>query len=172
MEGDRKLGPIVSSEHLMTPEGWQFSELEYGMIMAFNAFSRWMTRCMAATGYPDFNPLDVLVLHNLNHRKREKRLVDVAFVLNIEDIHTVSYSVKKLMKLDLVTGEKRGKEMFYATTEKGRKACADYGKLRELCLIGPARAAVGDLDALSDAAQVLRGVSGNYDQASRAAASL
>ncbi|NQU56828.1 MAG: transcriptional regulator, partial [Rhodospirillales bacterium] len=31
---------IVSSEHLASEDGWQFSEFEYGMIIAYNAFSR------------------------------------------------------------------------------------------------------------------------------------
>ena len=69
--------PIVSSEHLASPDSWQLSEFEYGLIIAYNAFSRWMIRCMGAAGHVDFSPLDILVLHNVNHRKREKRLIDI-----------------------------------------------------------------------------------------------
>ena len=163
---------IVSSEHLATEDGGQFSEFEYGMIIAYNAFSRWMTRCMNAVGYQDFNPLDVLVLHNVNHRKRAKRLVDVAFVLNVEDQHTVNYSLKKLTKAGLVEGEKRGKEIFYSTTKTGKDACTEYGRLRELCLISPATSSNVDKEEISRTAKVLRNASGLYGQASRAAASL
>ncbi|MCZ4282469.1 winged helix DNA-binding protein [Kiloniella laminariae] len=163
--------PIVSSEHLASEQGWQMSELEYGMIIAFNGFSRWMVRCMNATGLHDFNPLDVLVLHNVNHRKREKRLNDICFVLNIEDPHTVNYSLKKLIKGKLVKGSKRGKEIFYSTTEEGIKACAEYRKIRDLCLIDPAVATETKFDEIARTAQILRSVSGLYDQASRAAAS-
>ena len=163
---------IVSSEHLATEGGWQFSEFEYGLIIAYNAFSRWMTRCMSAVGYQDFNPLDVLVLHNVNHRGRAKRLVDVAFVLNVEDQHTINYSLKKLVKAKLVESETRGKEMFYSATKEGQKACEEYGKIRELCLIGPASSTNVDKDEISRTAKVLRSSSGLYGQASRAAASL
>jgi len=163
---------IVSSEHLATEGGWQFSEFEYGLIIAYNAFSRWMVRCMGAVGYQDFNPLDILVLHNVNHRGRAKRLVDVAFVLNVEDQHTVNYSLKKLTNAGLVQGEKRGKEMFYSTTEVGKEACAEYGKVRELCLISPAESANVDKEEISRSAKVLRSTSGFYGQASRSAASL
>lgn len=163
---------IVSSEHLASEQGWQLSELEYGMIMAFNAFSRWMERCMTAVGYNDFKPLDVLVLHNVNHREREKRLVDIAFVLNIEDLHTVNYSLKKLIKAKLVVGVKRGKEMFYSTTATGQDVCDNYRKVRELCLIESATATDLNFPELSKSATVLRSVSGLYDQASRSAASL
>jgi len=163
---------IVSSDHLATEGGWQFSEFEYGLIIAYNAFSRWMVRCMGAVGFHDFNPLDVLVLHNVNHRGRAKRLADVAFVLNVEDQHTVNYSLKKLFKAGLVESEKRGKEMFYSTTQTGQEACTEYGRLRELCLISPATLSNVDKDEISHTAKVLRSSSGLYGQASRAAASL
>ncbi|MCW8862504.1 MAG: winged helix DNA-binding protein [Rhodospirillales bacterium] len=166
--GHQTMIPIVSSEHLASPEAWQLSEFEYGLIVAHNAFSRWTTRCMAAVGHADFSPLDVLVLHNVNHRRRAKRISDICFLLNIEDTHTVNYSLKKLVKAELVKGERRGKERFYQATEAGKKVCKDYRDLRERCLIGP----LHDMDSLSHMATLLRMLSGLYDQAARAAASV
>lgn len=164
--------PIVSSEHLTSPDSWHLSEFEYGMIIAHNAFSRWMTRCMSAAGYTDFSPLDVLVLHNVNHRNREKRLVDICFVLHVEDHHTVNYSLKKLVKVGLVGKEKRGKEIFYSTTEEGSGVCKKYREIRERCLTSVYRNLEQDGTEVSAAASLLRLLSGLYDQASRAAASL
>ncbi len=164
--------PIVSSEHLTSPDSWQLSEFEYGMIIAHNAFTRWMIRCMGAAGFVDFSPLDILVLHNVNHRKREKRLIDICFVLHVEDHHTVNYSLKKLVKADLVGREKRGKEIFYFATEKGQKACKQYREIREKCLTSAYRAMDKESDEMRDAAALLRLMSGIYDQASRAASSL
>jgi predicted MarR family transcription regulator len=164
--------PIVSSEHLASPDSWQLSEFEYGMIIAYNAFSRWMIRCMGAAGHVDFSPLDILVLHNVNHRKREKRLIDICFVLHVEDHHTVNYSLKKLVKADLVGREKRGKEIFYSATEKGRVACQQYREIREKCLTSSYRTMDKESDEMRSAAALLRLMSGIYDQASRAASSL
>ena len=164
--------PIVSSEHLASPDSWHLSEFEYGMIIAHNAFTRWMIRCMNAAGYKDFSPLDVLVLHNVNHRQREKRLVDICFVLHIEDHHTVNYSLKKLVKLELVQKEKRGKEIFYTTTAAGSEACKKYREIRERCLTSVYRSLEQEGDEVSEAASLLRLLSGLYDQASRSAASL
>jgi len=164
--------PIVSSEHLASPDSWHLSEFEYGMIIAHNAFTRWMIRCMNAAGYKDFSPLDVLVLHNVNHRQREKRLVDICFVLHIEDHHTVNYSLKKLVKLELVQKEKRGKEIFYTTTPEGSEACKKYREIRERCLTSVYRSLEQEGDEVSEAASLLRLLSGLYDQASRSAASL
>ncbi|MDP1238611.1 hypothetical protein Q6335_27595, partial [Klebsiella pneumoniae] len=36
---------IVSSQHLVSERSAELSELEYALIMASNAFNRWMVRC-------------------------------------------------------------------------------------------------------------------------------
>jgi predicted MarR family transcription regulator len=164
--------PIVSSAHLATNKLMELSEFEFALMMASNAFNRWVVRCMNATGLHDLASLDVLVLHSVNHRDRSKRLADICLVLDIEDTHTVNYAMKKLVRLDLVSGEKRGKEIFYSTTESGRQYCLEYRKIRDQLLID-AMALIGqphgDLSRLAD---LMRALSGIYDQAARAAASL
>ena len=169
---DPAFAPIVSSEHLASSDSWPLSEFEYGMIIAHHAFSRWMIRCMHAAGYADFSSLDVLVLHNVNHRSRQKRLVDICFVLHVEDHHTVNYSLKKLVKNGLVEREKKGKEIYYTTTEEGRKVCNKYREIREQCLTSSYRNLIKDGSEMSQTAALLRLMSGLYDQASRAATSL
>ncbi|MEH6392545.1 MAG: winged helix DNA-binding protein [Sulfitobacter sp.] len=163
---------IVSSRHLAEGEGWEASELEYGMIIAYNAFSRWMTRCMAAAGNPDLTSLEILVLHNTNHRDREKRLTDICFLLNIEDTHTVNYALRKLLKSGLLEAEKRGKEVFYRTSESGTQLIEAYRAVRNACLIDSMGHTDIKGDDLREIAAQLRTISGQYDQASRAAASL
>ena len=163
---------IVSSRHLAEGDGWEASELEYGMIIAYNAFSRWMSRCMAAAGNPDLTPLEILVLHNTNHRAREKRLTDICFMLNIEDTHTVNYALRKLLKGGLLDAEKRGKEVFYRTSETGAELIEAYRAVRNTCLIDSMGRTDIKGDDLREIAAQLRAISGQYDQASRAAASL
>ncbi|HEX6959564.1 MAG TPA: winged helix DNA-binding protein [Ferrovibrio sp.] len=164
--------PIVSSAHLAESQLMELSEFEFGLMMAGNAFNRWVVRCMGAAGMRDLAALDVLVLHSVNHRDRPKRLADICLVLDIEDTHTVNYAMKKLVRLGLVSGERRGKEIFYSTTETGRSLCQAYRKIREellisaMALIGQPR---GDLSRMAD---LMRALSGIYDQAARAAASL
>ncbi len=163
---------IVSSRHLAEGEGWEASEFEFGLIIAYNAFNRWVQRCMAAAGMPELSPLESLVLHNTNHRDREKRLTDISFLLNVEDTHTINYALRKLRKLELVTSTKRGKEMFYRTSDTGQKLCEQYRKIRAQCLLEgiPATGITGE--ELRKIASSLRSLSGHYDQASRAASSL
>ena len=164
--------PIVSSAHLVSERSAELSEFEFGLTMTTHAFNRWMVRCMAAAGFPGLAPMDVLTLHLANHRGREKRLSDLCFMLNVEDSHVVNYALKKLARLGLVAGERRGKEIFWSTTEAGRAACARYREVREACLI-PALGAAGlDSREIGEAAARLRALSGLYDQAARAATSL
>lgn len=163
---------IVSSRHLAEGEGWEMSEFEFGLIIAFNAFSRWMTRCMAAAGHGDLNPLDILILHNVNHRGRDKRLNDICFLLNIEDSHTVNYALRKLSKFELIVSEKRGKEVFYRTSDAGAALCQAYRDVRRQCLLDASFGKDPSGEELRDIARILRALSGQYDQASRAAASL
>lgn len=169
---DQARRKIVSSRHLAEGEGWEASEFEFGLIIAFNAFSRWMVKCMAATGHTEMSPLEILVLHNVNHRGRDKRLSDVCFLLNIDDTHTVNYALRKLSKAGLIESEKRGKEVFYSTSKTGAELCDAYRKVRERCLLdGLSRMDISGED-LSNLGASLRALSGQYDQASRAASSL
>jgi predicted MarR family transcription regulator len=169
---DQTRRKIVSSRHLAEGEGWEASEFEFGLIIAFNAFSRWMVKCMAAAGHTEMSPLEILVLHNVNHRGRDKRLSDVCFLLNIDDTHTVNYALRKLSKAGLIESEKRGKEVFYRTSKTGAELCDAYRKVRERCLLdGLSRMDISGED-LSNLGASLRALSGQYDQASRAASSL
>ncbi|BES70267.1 winged helix DNA-binding protein [Marinobacter nanhaiticus D15-8W] len=171
-ERSHRVGPIVSSAHLAAGKSAELSELEFGLIVASNAFNRWMVRCMTAAGLPDLSPLDVLVLHSVNHRNRPKKSADICLVLNVEDSHTVTYALKKLLKHGVVGSEKRGKETFYTVTDKGEAICKSYSEIREDCLVDSLRTLGFSNADLGSIASFLRGVSGLYDQAARSAASL
>jgi len=166
------LGPIVSSGHLASGALPALSEFEFGIIMLNHAFGRWMVRCMAAAGVADLSPFDVLVLHNVNHRAKPKRLADICLVLNVEDTHVVNYSLKKLEKLKLVKGGRAGKEKVVAVTPAGAQACERYKQVREALLVQSVLGAGADPKKLSAFAAELRSLSGHYDQAAMAAASL
>ena len=176
-DDDKARRSIVSSAHLVSDQASELSEFEFGLIIASNAFNRWIVRCMSAAGYGELNGLDIEVLHSVNHRTRQKKLADLCFILNVEDTHTVSYALKKLVRLGLVASEKNGKEMSYSTTSEGREACERYRQIREDCLVKSMGAFVKGGDAgfhqqVGQLADVLRALSGLYDQAARSAASL
>lgn len=170
--GGRSVGPVVSSAHLAAGAMPALSELEFGLILLSHAFERWMVRCMAAAGVPDLSPLDVLVLHTIAHRGKTKRLADICLVLNIEDTHLVTYSVKKLEGLGLIASGRSGSEKTVALSRKGGSVVANYAKIREALLVAPVKGAGSDESRMSEVAGMMRALSGHYDQAARAAASL
>jgi predicted MarR family transcription regulator len=165
-----RAGGIVSSSHLISPKSVELSEFEFGLIVAWNAFSRWAVRCMAAAGCPDLTITDVLLVHHLCHRARNKKLADICFVLNYEDTHVVAYSLKKLVTAGLARAERQGKEVFYSPTPEGEALVQRYRSVREQCLVQSLDTELNaDIGAL---ARMLRTMSGMYDQAARAATSL
>ncbi len=163
---------IVSSRHLISERCAELSELEYALIMTSNAFNKWMVRCMTAAGEPDMGAFDVSLLHHVNHRDRKKKLVDICFVLNVEDTHVVTYALKKLVKAGYVTSEKVGKELYFYTTEEGKALCMKYRDVREACLIAIQVESGIPGPSIGETAQLLRTISSLYDTAARAAASL
>src|SRR5512140_3501277 len=164
--------PIVSSAHLVSPRSAEMSEFEFGLIVAGNAFHRWIVHCMSAAGLKDLTPLDVLVLHHVTHRARDKRLADICFIMNVEDTHLINYSLKKLQNAGVVASSKSGKEVTYAATLTGRKYVERYRSIRESCLINALNADDSLNRDIGELARLLRVLSGMYDQAARSAASL
>lgn len=166
------LQPIVSSAHLVSPHSTQMSEFEFGLIVAGNAFHRWIAHCMSAAGLKDLTPLDVLVLHHVTHRARNKRLADICFIMNVEDTHLINYSLKKLQKLEVLVSSKSGKDVTYAATDLGQQYVERYRAIRESCLIDALNADDALNRDIGELARLLRLLSGIYDQAARSAASL
>ena len=164
--------PIVSSAHLVSPRSAEMSEFEFGLIVAGNAFHRWIVHCMSAAGLKDLTPLDVLVLHHVTHRARDKRLADISFIMNVEDTHLINYSLKKLQKLEVLVSSKSGKDVTYAATDLGQQYVERYRAIRESCLIDALNADDALNRDIGELARLLRLLSGIYDQAARSAASL
>ena len=166
------IGPIVSSAHLAEGGSPGLSEVEYGLILASHAFSRWTVRCMAAAGVPGLSPMEVLILHSICHRGRPKKLADICLVLDIEDTHIANYAIRKLEAAGLLTTGRVAKEKIVKITTKGEEACARYAQIREHLLVEPTAAVRPPEQALSEMASVLRSLSGAFNQAARAATTL
>ncbi|HEX7838890.1 MAG TPA: winged helix DNA-binding protein [Kofleriaceae bacterium] len=169
---------IVSSAHLADNPVGGLSELEFALSRLVNAYHRWMVRCIelsirntSGIGRATLGALDVLVLHHVNSKEIAKRLPDIARTLNIDDIHTVNYALKKLVRIGLVKSERHGKEMFYLTTPRGRGLCDQYRDFRERLLIASLTRLGNPDSAISHAAELLHGLAGIYGQAADVAAS-
>lgn len=166
------LGPIVSSAHLADGAMPALSELEFALVILGNAYNRWIAGCAAAAGGRGLSSMEVQILHAVNHRGRDKSQAELCMMFNIEDTHVVAYALKKLQAIGLVESGRRGKEKTARITQEGSRLCLRYRELREKLLVDSARTLGLDEHRISEIAGLMRVVSGQYDQASRAAASM
>lgn len=109
----------------------KIDELEALLVSAGNALTRWYSRCLKYADIVNGNTMDVLVLQTVDRRSCEISLTDICLTLHIEDQHVVNYALKKLVRHDLVQRLKRGKKVFYSSTEKGNQLCIQFIQLKE-----------------------------------------
>jgi predicted MarR family transcription regulator len=151
-------------------ESEQLSELELTLTVLWNSVRRWMSQRSNSEVVSGLSDLDVFLLHLLVYRNRPLRGIDLAFALSIDDMHLVSYSLKKLARLGAAVSTKKGKEVFYEATELGRSHYFEFLNDRRKYL-EPALQFLSrefNLEALTAS---LRTLSSAYEQAARSAAS-
>lgn len=162
--------PKAPNEPPMT-EAEQLTELELTLTVLWNSVRRWMSQRSNSSEVNGLSELDVFLLHLLVYRNRQLRAIDLAFALSIDDMHLVTYSLKKLQRLGMVESRKIGKEAFYEATDKGREHYEDFHEDRHTYL-EPAMAFMPQQGVdIAKVNQFLRALSGMYEQAARAAAS-
>lgn len=152
-------------------EGELLSELELALTVLWNCVRRWMTQRSKGSVVNGLSDLDVFLLHLLVYRNRPLRGMDLAFALSVDDMHLVTYSLKKLVRLEMISSERVGKEVFYTAIAKGRQHHSEFLEDRSRYL-EPAMKYVtsGDYD-IGELTTLLRALSGIYEQAARSAAS-
>ncbi len=157
------------------PHGTDMADLrmfELALLSASNSFHHWVVSCGQATGELGLASNDLTILRMVSRKARPKRASEIGFALNIEDVHLVTYSIKKLIRSGLVETHKNGKESLFQATETGQQLLTRYDEIRTGCLLGTLKVfADGDLD-LPRLTQRLRAISGIYEQAARAATAL
>lgn len=159
------------SETSHKTEAEQLTELELTLTVLWNSVRRWMSQRSNSSEVNGLSELDVFLLHLLVYRNRQLRAVDLAFALSVDDMHLVTYSLKKLARLGMVDSTKIGKEAFYEATEKGREHYEDFHDDRRTFL-EPAMDFLPQQGIdIGKVNQFLRALSGMYEQAARAAAS-
>jgi predicted MarR family transcription regulator len=151
-------------------ESEQLSELELTLTVLWNCVRRWLSQRSNSQAVNGLSDLDVFLMHLLVYRNKPLRGIDMAFALSIDDLHLVSYSLKKLARVGLIASRKIGKEVFYVATEKAQEHYFDFVNDRKKYL-EPAMKFLSkdfDLEALT---AFLRTLSSVYEQAARSAAS-
>ena len=149
----------------------QLSAMELALTVLWNSVRRWMTQSGEQNNLKGLSELDIFLVHLLVYRNRPLRVIDLAFALSIDDLHQVTYSLKKLSRLGIVAGVKRGKEVFYTAGDEGQKHYEAFMSDRGLYLEPAMRLATSGEYDLPTLTNFLRTLSGVYEQAARSAAS-
>lgn len=150
-------------------EGERLSDLELALTVLWNSVRRWLSQRSKARPTSGLADLDVFLLHLLVYRNKQLRAADLAYALSIDDMHVVSYSLKKLARLGMISTARIGKEVFYEATQQGRQHYLDFIDDRRQYL-EPAMALIAHDHDLQSLTTLLRALSGVYEQAARSAA--
>lgn len=152
----------------------ELRKFELALLDASSNFNKWVVSCAQATGISTvaLSANDVTTLRFLACSNRPKRASEISFALNIEDIHIVTYALKKLARGNYVDSTKTGKELYFTATKAGQEFLDEYDKIRLSLLLGAVKVVTDGKMDLADMAQYLRAMSGAYEQAARAATTL
>lgn len=153
-----------------SPETAALTRLELGIIRITEGFARWVEELNKFASEKSLSYQDVTVLHAIRMMGGARNLSEILIFLNRHDMSTIHYCLRKLGNAGLVikTPGPSKRETSYALTEPGKKATADYAKLRESLLVTRVREMRLSKDEINGAAQVIEHLIGAYDQSMRA----
>lgn len=152
-------------------EGQSLSELELALTILWNSVKRWMGQRSKTGVLNGLSDLDVFLMHFLVYKNQQLRANDLAFALSIDDMHLISYSLRKLVRMDAISSTKIGKEVFYKAADKAKEHYQEFlDDRRDFLEPAMKHLNYGEYDVAS-LVQLLRALSGVYEQAARTAAS-
>lgn len=105
----------------------------------FWAFNDWIETCQKNSSDIPLSGLEIAIIHTIRQKDKAKTLSDLGRILNRSDSHSIRYSIKKLLKHQLIKKLKGAganqKTITFGITEKGIKITTDYTMLRKKALI-------------------------------------
>lgn len=145
------------------------TRFEQSLQVLKSAFEQWVKRCGSRAGLGGFASIEIQVLHIIGRAQEPRRIVDICFVLNIEDAHIVNYAVKKLVKGGLVRNQRSGKDVVFTVTPEGAERMADYARIKRQFLVEASATFPGQDIALEELSEKLHLLAAIYEQAARKA---
>lgn len=149
------------------------TELEFALFRISEAFNRWQSDCLACCVGASLSGTDNALLHMIRMHDRAKSISDLARLLNRDDLSNLQYSLRKLIKANLiekVKGDSK-KGVTYQVTEKGTEVTDEYAVYRRELLMSLTSSIANFEGKANDASKSLNLMVGMYDQAACVAAS-
>lgn len=155
-----------------TDEEVKISELEFVLWRVVYGFLRWQEDCTSHVTGVTLTGDDIAALHIIRMKNRPKTVYEIAQLLNRGDIPNVQYSIKKLLKLELIEKAKNlvKKAIAYQLTPLGTKHTDVYTKARKEIFIDLFLKEI-NLDEVEKATALLMRLKNLYEEASMLSAS-
>ncbi|MCD6040257.1 MAG: hypothetical protein K0S27_1657 [Gammaproteobacteria bacterium] len=103
-----------------TEDEIKVTDFELQLWRVFYSFLRWQQECEKNVNGTQLTGQDLAVLHIVRMKDRPKSIVDIARLLNRDDNFNIQYSIKKLMKMQLIERVKIfSKSVGYQVTPAG-----------------------------------------------------
>jgi predicted MarR family transcription regulator len=64
---------------------FELNEFELNLVVAINAFNRWVARCASAPGLKGFSTFDALVLNCLSRLHSRRSLADICSIAHLQE---------------------------------------------------------------------------------------
>lgn len=148
----------------------KLSEFEFLLWRLFYSFIKWHEDCQRCVTNEDGVSADeIALMHLIRMRDRPKTISEIARLMNRDDTSNLHYSLKKLLKLNIIRKSKKSskKSVFFEITGKGVSITEKYGDIRRNILIKLLKNTEKlEWNILYDFAKEFKNI---YDEASRTA---
>ena len=105
-----------------TPLEIDVAEIEYALMRSYEAFGRWQAECLETVIEFSASGPENALLHIIRMNDRPKSIRDLAQMTNRDDIPNIQYSLRKLVKADLVKRQGSGRAgVTYEVTPLGHR---------------------------------------------------
>ncbi|MEQ9334226.1 winged helix DNA-binding protein [Thalassobaculum sp.] len=152
------------------PREFAVTQFEQGLICAAEAFYRFYGALLGREGrMRGISGQDNVVLQQILAASRPLSVADIARFANRDDIANIQYSLKKLLRAELIrkAGRTSARETSYEVTGLAREWTAAFVNLRRELFTDPS-AQILDFDAqLATCGKLLNTIAGFYDHGTR-----
>jgi len=154
-----------------------FIEFEILLWRVYAAFARWQTNATNFVSQYDLVAYDIAILHIIRMKARPKTALDIAKLLNRDDLPNILYSIRKLLKYGLIKKAKNStnsrksvkKQLMFEISETGIKETDEFLKIKKEILIEKVNELAKDGFDFKPTIRALTIMTGIYDEADRLA---
>ena len=165
-----KQAPRVAEHLVSTPHELAVTQFEQGLICAAEAFYRFYGVLLGREGWrQNLSGQDNVILQQIMAASRPLSVADIARFANRDDIANIKYSLKKLLRADLIEKARNSsvRETSYRVTDLARAWTRDFVALRRELFTDPSAQILNFDEQLGISAKLLNVIAGFYDHGTR-----